>query len=77
MEFVKEHSQSKLAAKFHVGTLIGTLTTCTFDGTRTMHQHMTEMINTTTKFRSMGMEVSESFLVQFVINSHAPKYGPF
>ena len=69
MEFVKESSQSKLADRSFARALMGTLTTCKLDGTCTMHQHVTEMIDTTTKLRSVRMEVSESFLVQFIINS--------
>ena len=37
MKFVKECSQFESADKSHVEALIGTLTTCKFDGTRTMH----------------------------------------
>ena len=73
MEFVK----SELADRSLAGALIGTLTTCKFDGTHTMHQHVTEMIDTTAKLRYMGMEVSESFLVQFIINSLPSEYGAF
>lgn len=77
MEFVKGLNQSESADQSFAETLIGTLTTCKFDGTPTMHQHVIEMIDTTTKLRSMRMEVSESFLVQFIINSLLSEYGPF
>ncbi|ESR55867.1 hypothetical protein CICLE_v10023842mg, partial [Citrus x clementina] len=56
---------------------MGKLTTCKFDGTRTMHQHMIEMIGTATKLRSIRMEVSEIFLMQFIINSLPPEYSLF
>lgn len=48
-----------------------------FDGSRTMHQHLTEMIHIVAKLKSIGMEVSVSFLVQFIINSLPPEYSPF
>ena len=35
------------------------------------------MTNTAARLRSMGMELSESFLVQFIINSLPSEYGPF
>lgn len=74
---MKEFSQFESADKSHIGALMGTLTTCKFDSTRIMHQHVTEIIDTTTKLRSMDMEVGESFLVQFIINSLPTAYGLF
>lgn len=76
MEFVKGLNQSESADKSFAKTLIGTLTTCKFDGTPTMHQHVIETLDTAAKLRSMRMEVGESF-VQFIINSLLSEYGPF
>ena len=42
-----------------------------------MHEHATKMTNIVVRLRSMGLEVSESFLVQFVINSLLFEYGSF
>ena len=42
MKFVEERSQSDSADKSIAGTLMGTLTTIKFDGSRTMHEHVTE-----------------------------------
>ena len=53
------------------------LTTIKFDDSRTMHERVTEITNTAARLRSMGMEVSASFLVQFIINSLSSKYGLF
>ncbi|KAG6532401.1 hypothetical protein ZIOFF_006241 [Zingiber officinale] len=75
MEFVKEHSQT--ADKSLAGTLIGTLTTMKFDGSRTMHEHVIEMTNIAARLKSLGMEVDENFLVQFILNSLPSEYGPF
>jgi len=54
-----------------------TLTTMKFDGGRTMHEHLTEMKNIAARLKSMGLEVNESFLVQFIMNSLPPHYRPF
>ncbi|KAL9429434.1 hypothetical protein AB3S75_031275 [Citrus x aurantiifolia] len=56
---------------------MGTLTTCKCDSTCTMHWHVTEMIHTVAKLRSIRMEGSESFLVQFIVNSLPFEYGAF
>ncbi|GAV75815.1 UBN2_2 domain-containing protein, partial [Cephalotus follicularis] len=77
MKSEKNISQSESADKSRAGTLIGTLTTIKYDGSRTMHEHVIEMANIVARLRSMGMKVDESFLVQFIINSLPSKYGPF
>ena len=56
---------------------MGTLTTMKFDGSRTMHEHITEMINIAARLGSMGMKVDEIFLVTLIVNSLPPQYGPF
>ncbi|KAL6338190.1 hypothetical protein AAG906_015153 [Vitis piasezkii] len=45
------------------------LTTMKFDGTRGMHEHILEMSNLVAKLKALGMNVDESFLVQFILNS--------
>ena len=45
------------------------LTTMKFDGTRRMHEHILEMSNLATKLKALGMNVDDSFLVQFILNS--------
>jgi len=75
MKFVEERSQT--ADKSLVGTLMSTLTTMKFDGSRTMHEHVIEMTNIAARLKSLGMVVDESFLVQFILNSLPSEYGPF
>lgn len=58
-------------------TLMGTLTTIKFDGSRTMHEHIIKMTNIATRLMSLRMNMDENFLVQFIINSLLPDYGPF
>ena len=77
MKFVEERSQLDFSDMSLFCILMGTLTTIKFDGSCTMHQHVIEIINIVTKLRPMGLEVSESFLVQFIINSLPLEYGPF
>ena len=77
MDSVKESSQSEAADKSLAGTLMATLTTMKFDGSRSMHEHVTEMTNLAARLKTMGMEVTESFLVQFIINSLPSEFGQF
>jgi hypothetical protein len=58
-------------------TLMGTLTTIKSDGSCTMHEHIIKMTNIATRLESLRMNVDENFLVQFIINSLLPYYGPF
>lgn len=60
---VKEHSQSDLANKSIVGSLMSELTTKKFDWSKSIHDHMTEMSNLAAKFKTLGMDVSDSFLI--------------
>ena len=75
LKFVEELSQT--ADKSLVGTIMSTLTTMKFDGSRSMYEHVIEMTNLSAKLKSSGMEVDESFLVQFILNSLPSEYGPF
>ena len=77
MEFVESMSQSDMDDKSIAETLMGTLITMKFDGGRTMHEHLTKMKNITTRLKSMGLEVNDNFLVQFIMSSLPPQYGPF
>ncbi|RVX00649.1 hypothetical protein CK203_030286 [Vitis vinifera] len=50
-------------------TLMAELTTMKFDGTHEMHEHILEMSNLAAKLKALRMNVDESFLVQFILNS--------
>ncbi|CAA7045079.1 unnamed protein product [Microthlaspi erraticum] len=56
---------------------IANLTTMKHDGTRSMHEHCIEMIDLAAKLKNLGLSVDDSFLVQFILNSLPPQYGPF
>ena len=75
-KLVEEKSQT--ADKSLAGTLMSTLTTMKYDGSRTMHEHVLEMTTLAAKLKNLGMNVDEYFLVQFILNSLPPEqYGPF
>ncbi|KAJ8621947.1 hypothetical protein MRB53_030476 [Persea americana] len=67
----------KTADKSLAGKLMADLTTMKFDGTRAMHEHVIEMTNLAAKLKNLGLSVDEAFLVQFILNSLPPQYGPF
>jgi len=69
MEKVKEYSQSDITDKSIVSGLMNELTTKKFDWSPPVHDHVTRMANLAAKLKSMGMDVSEYFLVQFIMNS--------
>ncbi|KAK6158425.1 hypothetical protein DH2020_005739 [Rehmannia glutinosa] len=75
MKLVGERSQT--ADKSLAGTLMVTLTTMKFDGSCSMHEHVIEMTNIGAKLKSLGMNVDDNFLVQFILNSLPSEYGPF
>jgi len=77
IRMIKEYSQSDITDKSIVGTLMSELTTKKFDWSQPIHDHVTGMANIAAKLKSMGMEVNESFLVQFIMNSLPPEFGQF
>ncbi|KAJ1434074.1 gag-polypeptide of LTR copia-type [Sesbania bispinosa] len=77
MKMIKEYSQSDITDKSIVGTLMSELTNKKFDWSQPIHDHVTGMANLAAKLKSMGMEVNESFLVQFIMNSLPPEFGQF
>ncbi|KAK6931817.1 hypothetical protein RJ641_003610, partial [Dillenia turbinata] len=73
----KTDSVKKFMESSVVGTFMGTLTTMKFDSSRTMHEHVTKMINRVAKLEFMGLKVNKNFLVTFMTISLPPQYGPF
>ncbi|RID49620.1 hypothetical protein BRARA_H00408 [Brassica rapa] len=67
----------KTADKSLAGKPMADLTTMKHDGTKSMHEHCIEMTNLAAKLKGSGMSVDDSFLVQFILNSLPPQYGPF
>lgn len=77
MKFGENCSQFESVDKSLFGTLMSTLTTIKFDGSRTMHKHILEMMNLVARLKTMRMEDNENFLVTFTLNSFASEYDPF
>ena len=81
-DIVKEFFKT-LEDRFHsadkslVGILMAKLTTMKFDGTHRIHENILEMSNLAAKLKALGMNVDESFLVQYILNSLPLQYGPF
>ncbi|XP_016477845.1 uncharacterized protein LOC107799266 [Nicotiana tabacum] len=75
LKFVKECFCS--ADKSLTGTLMAELTLMKFDGSHSMQNHIIEMTNIVARLQTLGMKVDDSFLVQFILNSLPPEYGPF
>ena len=48
-----------------------------FDGKCGIQEHAIEMTNLATQLKTLGMNVDEFFLLQFILNSLPPQYGPF
>ena len=61
MGLVREYSQT--ADKSVVETLMSTLTTMKFEGSRIMYEHVIEMTNITARLKTLGMTMNENFLV--------------
>jgi hypothetical protein len=67
----------KTADKPLTGTLMVKLTTMKFDDKCGIQEHVLEMTNLAAQLKTLGMNVDEFFLVQFILNSLPPQYGPF
>jgi len=72
---IKEYSQSDITNKSIASNLLSELTTKKFDWSQPIHDHVTGMANLAAKLKSMSMDVSETFLVQFIMNSLPFEFG--
>ena len=69
--------RSQTAEKSVAGTLMSTLATMKFDGSRTMYEHVIEMTNIVARLKTLVMVANENFLVQFILNSLLSEFGLF
>ncbi|XP_051118540.1 uncharacterized protein LOC127242873 [Andrographis paniculata] len=77
-EFMKAVGEcSQIADKSLAGTLMATLSTIKFDGSRSIHEHVVKMTNLAARLKALGINVDDNFLVQFILNSLPPEYGLF
>nr|XP_009795901.1 PREDICTED: uncharacterized protein LOC104242524 [Nicotiana sylvestris] len=58
-------------------TLMKRLSSMTFDRSRTVRAHIMEMRDIAAKLKSLEVDMSEPFLVHFILNSLPAEYGPF
>nr|XP_009780415.1 PREDICTED: uncharacterized protein LOC104229460 [Nicotiana sylvestris]XP_016439374.1 PREDICTED: uncharacterized protein LOC107765263 [Nicotiana tabacum] len=58
-------------------TLMKRLSSMTFDRSRIVCEHIMEMRDIPAKLKSLEVDMSEPFLVHFILNSLPAEYGPF
>ncbi|XP_070007442.1 uncharacterized protein [Nicotiana sylvestris] len=58
-------------------TLMKRLSSMTLDRNRIVHEHIMEMNDIAGKLKSLEVDMSEPFLVHFILNSLPTKYGLF
>ena len=62
----------KIVDKSLTGTIMAKLATMKFDGKCGIQEHVIEMTNLAAQLKTLGMNVDEFFLVQFILNSLPP-----
>ncbi|CAH9100925.1 unnamed protein product, partial [Cuscuta epithymum] len=67
LEYVEE--QFKGTSKAHASTLILKMLTSKYDGVSGIREHIMKMSDMSNKLKSMDMEISEGFLVHFIMTS--------
>jgi hypothetical protein len=58
-------------------TLMKKLSSKTFDRSKSVREHIMEMRNMAAQLKSLEVDISDFFLVHFILNSHPTKYSPF
>ncbi|KAG4130905.1 hypothetical protein ERO13_D09G173650v2 [Gossypium hirsutum] len=77
LEFLKYKEESfKNAHKSLVDTLMAKLTSTKYDSQKGIQQHIMGKNENDAKFKVLGMNVNNSFLVHFIFNS-LPQFAPF
>ncbi|XP_071687560.1 uncharacterized protein [Rutidosis leptorrhynchoides] len=75
LEFVK--GQFKGSSESHASTLILKMLTTKYDGVSGVREHIMMMNVMASKLKGMDMEISEGFLVHFIMTSLSSQFGPF
>lgn len=75
LESVEE--QFKGTSKAHASTLILKMLTSTYDGTSGVREHIMMMNDIANKLKGMDMEISEGFLIHFIMTSLPAQFSPF
>ena len=58
-------------------TLMKKLSGKAFDNSKSVREHIMEMRDIAALLKSLKVEIPESFLVHFILNSLSSEYGPF
>ncbi|GJX73242.1 hypothetical protein Tco_0311837 [Tanacetum coccineum] len=69
--------QFKGTSKAHASTLILKMLTTKYDGVSGIREHIMMMSDMANKLKGMDMEISEGFLVHFIMTSLPMQFGPF
>ncbi|KAH9667906.1 hypothetical protein KPL70_021226 [Citrus sinensis] len=69
--------QFETSDKAMASTLMSKLPSMKFTGTKGVREHIMEMRDIAARLKSLEIEISESFLVHFILNSLPQDYGPF
>ncbi|GJS18788.1 UBN2_2 domain-containing protein [Tanacetum coccineum] len=69
--------QFKGTSKAHESTLILKMLTTKYDGVSRVREHIMMMSDMVNKLKGMDMEISEGFLVHFIMTSLPMQFGPF
>ncbi|XP_024990515.1 uncharacterized protein LOC112524795 [Cynara cardunculus var. scolymus] len=69
--------QFKGTSKAHASTLILKMLTTKYDGVSGVREHIMIMNDMANKLKSMDMEISEGFLIHFIMTSLPSQFGPF
>ncbi|GJY51525.1 UBN2_2 domain-containing protein [Tanacetum coccineum] len=77
-EFLKSvEEQFKGSSKANASTLILKMLTTKYDGLSGVREHIMMMNDMASKLKGMDMEISEGFLVHFIMTSLPAQFGPF
>ncbi|CAO2168013.1 unnamed protein product [Urochloa humidicola] len=67
----------KSSSKTYASTMIMKLVSCQYNGQSGIREHILNMCDMTTKLKEMKMEISEGFLVHFIMTSLPTQYAAF
>lgn len=75
MASVEEHFKS--SSKAHATTLIMRMITGKYNGTTGVREHIMMMVDIAAKLKGMEMEISDGYLVHFIMTSLPSQFDPF
>ena len=77
-EYLKAiEQQFETSDKTLASTLMTKMCSMKFNGTKGVYEHIMEMRDIAVQLKSLEIQMFESFLVHFILNSLPSEYGPF